>query len=119
MFSASFLPICVLTKPGRFLRETTLLWCFPSVGIALSSDSWGRLADRYGHRPIVMFAMCTKPIIVVIFSLATPSVAWWILAPAFLIDSMWNAALMVATNGYMLRLAPPAQSPDVVAALTG
>ncbi|MDI6774526.1 MAG: MFS transporter [Verrucomicrobiota bacterium] len=119
MFSATFTQIYALKVLGLSIGQTVFIWCFLGFGVALSSGFWGRLVDEHGHRPIFVFAMFVKPLIIGVFLLLTPGAALWALCPAFLIDSIWNAAMMVAIDGYMLKFAPTEDRPMYVAALTG
>ena len=119
MFSAAFMQPYALKVLGLSVGQTAFVWCFLGFGVALSSGLWGRLVDDLGHRPVFIFGMYVKPLIALVFVLITPRTAMWILCPAFLIDSMWNAAMMIATNGYMLKFAPPGNRSMYVAATAG
>ena len=119
MFSAAFMQLYVLKVLRLPMWQTTLIWCFLGIGVALSSRRWGRLADRHGHRPILLFCMFVKPLILVAFLIITPRTAFCILSVAFLVDSMWNSAVMVSSNGYMLKMAPVENRSMYIAAITG
>jgi len=89
------------------------------VGVALMSSYWGELADRHGHRPILAVCMGLKSLIVLAFLVSAPKTALWILPAALLFDSIWESGLMIASNGYMLKIAPRENRSMFIAAITG
>ena len=119
MFAAAFMQVYVLKVLGLTVWQTTLIWCATGVGVALSSSFWGQLADRHGHRPILAICMGLKSLIVVTFLLSTRRTALWALPAMLLFDSIWDSGLMVASNGYMLKIAPQQNRSMFIAAITG
>ena len=119
MFAAAFMQLYVLKWLGLTVWQTTLIWCAGGVGVAMVSQGWGKLADRHGQRPILTLCVGMKAIIVVVFLLVTPASALWALPVVLFIDSVWNAGIMVATNGYMLKVAPQQNRSMFIAAITG
>jgi MFS family permease len=111
--------VYVLKVLGLTLWKTTLIWCAAGIGVAFVSSLRGRIADRYGHRPILAVCMGLKSFIVVAFLSATPKTAIWLLPAAVLFDSLWDAGLMVAANGYMLKIAPQQNRSMFIAVITG
>lgn len=118
MLAAVFMLIYTLEVLRVPLWVTALLWCLPGLGGALVAPAWGRLADRHGHRPILRVCVAFKPGIVLAFLLVTPEHACWVLAPALFFDSMLNAGIENATNGYMLKLAPRRNRSMFIAAIS-
>ncbi len=119
MFGAAFMQLHALKGLGLTVWQTTLLWCASGVGIALVSARWGKLADRYGQRPILTVCIGMKSAIVLVFLLVTPRSALWVLPITLFVDSFWNAGLMVAANGYMLKIAPQQNRSMFIAAISG
>jgi MFS family permease len=119
MFAAAFMQIYALKGLGLPVATTTLIWCASGVGIALVSSTWGKMADRHGHRPILTICIGMKSIVVLVFLLVTPTTALWLLPVTFFVDSFWNAGTMVASNGYMLKIAPQENRSMFIAAITG
>ena len=119
MFAAAFMQVYVLKILGLTVWQTTLIWCATGAGVALASPFWGRVADRHGHRPILAICMGLKSLIVVTFLLATRKTALWALPAMLLFDSVWESGLMVAANGYMLKIAPQQNRSLCIAAITG
>jgi len=119
MMAASFMQIYVLKELGLPLWQVTLIWCVYGVGNAIASPMWGRLADRHGHKPIMVVCMAFKPLAAAVFAVITKESALWVLPVFFLLDSSWNAGISVARNGYMLKIAPRENRSMFVAAITG
>ena len=119
MFSAAFMQVYVLKGLGLTVWQTTLIWCATGVGVAFASPFWGKLADKHGHRPILAICMGLKSLIVVAFLLATRRTVLWALPAMLLFDSIWDSGLMVASNGYMLKIAPQQNRSMFIAAITG
>lgn len=119
MFTASFMQLYVLQELGLSQWVTTLIWCVAGVGQAVVSAGWGRVADRHGQRPILTLCVFFKPVIVLVFLLLTKDNVYWLLPLAFGLDSMLNAGNSVASNGYMMKIAPRANRPMFMAAIMG
>lgn len=119
MFGAAFQQIYVLESLGLSVSRTTLIWCMAGTGGVLSAKAWGRLVDRHGGRPVMVLCVSMKSLIVLIFMLITRESATLVLSVAFFFDSMLNAGNAIASNGYMLRLAPRENRSAFIAAITG
>jgi MFS family permease len=119
MFTASFMQLYVLRELGLSQWATTLIWCVAGIGQAVASSGWGRVADRHGQRPILNLCVLFKPSIVLVFLLLTKDNVLWLLPLGFALDSMLNAGNAVATNGYMMKIAPRANRPMFMAAIIG
>jgi MFS family permease len=119
MFAAAFMlpyTLKVLKIPKDL---ATLIWCTAGIGVALSSRKWGQIADRHGQKPVLAFCTYFKSLIALVFLLVTPTTAVWVLPIAFIFDGAWNSGNMVATNGYMMKVAPRENRSMFIAALTG
>ncbi len=119
MFAAAFMQLYVLKVLDLSPWKTTLIWCVQGLGMAAASGMWGRLADRFGHRPVLKTCVTLKPMIAVVFLLLTPDNVIWLLPLAFFPDGVLNAGNALATNGYMLSLAPRRNRSMFIAAITG
>ncbi len=119
MFAASFMLLYVLKEIGLAPWITALIWCGQGTGMALASRMWGRLADRYGNRPVLRTCVTFKPMIIIVFLLLTPQNALWLLPLALVPDGMLNAGNTLAINGYMLSIAPRVNRSMFIAAITG
>jgi len=119
MFAASFMLLYVLKVIELAAWKTSLIWCVQGVGMAIASSMWGRLADRYGNKPVLKICVTLKPMIVIVFLLLTPANVIWLLPLVFLIDGMLNSGNTLAINGYMLSIAPRRNRSMFIAAITG
>lgn len=117
--AAVFMQIYTLQVLRVPLWLTALVWCAPSLGIALISPLWGRLNDRFGSRPVLRVCVALKPLIVLVFLLVTPELAVPVLAVALFLDSLLNAGIELSTNSYMLRMAPRENRPMFIAMTSG
>jgi len=106
MTAAAFMQVYALETLKLPLGAATLIWCVPGIGHALASRFWGRIADRFGQRPVMVICTFFKPLIVVVFLMATPSTAFWLLPMAFALDGVWNAGTFIGANGYSMKIAP-------------
>jgi MFS family permease len=105
---AAFMLVYTLEVLEVPLWKTALLWSLPSFGYALVAPLWGRLADRFGHRPVLRLCVALKPGIALAYLLVTPATALPVLGVAMFLDSMLNAGIEIASNGYVLKMAPRA-----------
>ncbi|MBN1558042.1 MAG: MFS transporter [Lentisphaerae bacterium] len=119
MFAAAFMQVYALKGLGLSVWQTTLIWCAAGVGMAFAAPFWGRHADRHGHRPILAVCLALKSLIILTFFLATPGTAMWVLPVMLLFDSIWTSGMLVASNGYLLKIAPQQNRSMFIAAITG
>lgn len=119
MFTAAFMQLYVLKVLGLTVWQTTLIWCVPGAVSAFTARYWGKIADKHGHKPVLAICMFFKPVVVFAFFLISSSSALWILPVVFLIDGVWNAGNAVASNGYMMKIAPRQNRSMFIAAILG
>ncbi len=119
MLAAAFMQVYVLKELQLGVWRTIMIWTVGAVGGALTAQVWGRLADKHGNRPIIVLCITLKSMIVVVFLLITRQTATVALSIAFLFDGVLNAGVQIATNGYMLKLAPRENRSAFIAAITG
>jgi len=119
MFAAGFMQPFTLKILGMPVWLATLVWCVSGIGNALSARFWGRLADTHGHRPVLILCVLFKPWVALALFLVSPRWAPMILPGIFLVDGVWNAGLMVANNGYMMKIAPKQNRSMFMASILG
>jgi len=88
------------------LAHVMLIPALIAMGLTLTGKMWGRLADRHGHRPILTACLAFKPLFPLAMLTITARSAYWILPILLPFDGMLNAGLVVAQNGYMMKMAP-------------
>jgi len=120
MVGAPFISLFLLAEVGMSLSRLLLLWVFCWVGGAACSARIGGLAERYGHRPILIIctAMKSANMLALIFVPNDPEFAFYVLVPVFILDSILNAGFVVATNGFMLTKSPSGNRTMFIAAGT-
>ncbi len=119
MFAASFMQLYVLKILAVPLWKATLIWCLGGIANGFAARFWGRMADRHGHKPVMLLCDLCKPFIVIALFLVTPELAVPVLAVAFFLDGIWNAGNDIAGNGYMLKIAPRENRSMFIAAIAG
>ncbi|MBI1314966.1 MFS transporter [bacterium] len=120
MVGAPFISLFLLAEVGMPLSRLLLLWMFCWVGGAVCSARIGRLAERFGHRPILILCTLMKSsnMLALILTPNDPEIAFWMLIPVFILDSILNAGFVVATNGFMLTKSPSGNRTMFIAAGT-
>jgi MFS family permease len=120
MVGAPFISLFLLAEVGMPLSRLLLLWMFCWVGGAICSARIGSLAERFGHRPILILCTLLKSsnMLALILTPNDPEFAFWILIPVFILDSILNAGFVVATNGFMLTRSPAGNRTMFIAAGT-
>ena len=105
-FGGAFMQLYVLDCLGVPLWIAVFIWWTFGIGSAASSGFWGRMIDRHGSRPVMIVCTVLKPMSPLVFMLMTRGLAPIVLPVFFLLDSCLNSGWMLATNGFMLRVAP-------------
>jgi len=101
------------------LANVLIIMSLQLIGPIMTGRMWGRLADRHGHRPVLMVCVALKPIFPLAFLLITTGTVYWILSAALLIDGILNAGLGVAENGFSIKMAPRENRSMFFAAVRG
>jgi MFS family permease len=118
-FFVPFTQLYLLKKLGLSAWQATVLYCLYGIANLPTARLWGRLADRYGNRPVLTVCVWAKSLVVITFLLVTPALAIPVLAITFFFDGMLNSGFAIATNGYMFKMAPPSERSMFLAAITG
>ena len=117
MLGAAFMLLYVIKVLELPLWQVMIMWWVPGIGSAATSDLWGRLIDRHGSRPILVLCTALKPLAPLMFFVITRETAFWGLGLFFVVDSALNMGAQLATNGFMLRMAPRENRGMFVAAI--
>jgi MFS family permease len=120
MTGAPFISLFLLEYVGLDLLHVMLLWATSWVGGALTAGWLGRLADRCGHRPLLVLSIGFKSslMIVLVCIPANPRLAFWLLIPAFMVDAFLNAGITIAQHGFLLSYSPAKNRAMYIAAGT-
>lgn len=102
------------------LYQVLLLWTFSWIGGAMFSHTLGRWSDRYGARPVLVLCVAFKSVNMIALLLIppTPVLAFWTLAPIFMLDQVLNAGILIANNGFMIKHSPSQNRTMYIAAST-
>ena len=121
MVGAPFISMYLLEHVGMDLFHVLLLWTFAWVGGAVLSNHLGHLAERFGHRPVLVLCTTFKSInmIGLLACPADPTIAFYVLSPIFMIDAFLNAGIAIANNGFMIKNSPRENRTMFIAAGVG
>ncbi len=120
MLGAPFISLYLLEVIGLSIGQVLLLWTFSWAGGAILSRRLGSVAEVYGNRPVLVGCIWLKSINMIGLLLipANPTIALLILIPVFMADSVLNAGIAIATNGFLLKNSPAANRTMYIAAGT-
>ncbi len=120
MVGAPFISMYMLEHLGLSLFSVLLLWSFSWGGGAIFSRGMGRLAERFGQRPVLVLCTAFKPLnmLGLLACPQDPTTAFAILVPVFTIDAVLNAGINIGSNGFMLKHTPQENRAMFVAAGT-
>ncbi len=121
MVGAPFISMYLLEHVGMDLFHVLLLWTISWVGGAVLSNQLGQWADRFGQRPVLILCTAFKSINMIGLLVCPPdaTIAFFVLAPIFMIDAFLNAGITIATNGFMIKNSPRESRTMFIAAGTG
>lgn len=108
MAGAPFISLYLMEDVGMDLFRVLLLWTISWVGGAMFSRTLGRWADRYGTRPVLVICVASKSanMLALLLTPHNPDIAFWVLAPFFMLDAAQNAGILIANNGFMIKYSP-------------
>jgi MFS family permease len=117
MLAAPFFRVFLLKEIGLGVHLVVLLFTVHSVGGTFFARSFGRVADRLGHRPVIVLCSALKSLIAIAMAAIQPG--WWvlILVPVMLFDNMLNTGLQASRTGFMLKQSPAQNRAMFVAAV--
>lgn len=108
MVGAPFIGIYLLDYVGMSLFSVLMLWAISWVGGALVSGPLGEIAERFGHRPLLIACTALKTVnmLALLCTPANPTWAFWFLVPVLMMDAQLNAGINIANQGFMLKYSP-------------
>ena len=108
MAGAPFISLYLLAEVGMQLYHVLMLWTISWVGGAMLSRTLGRWSDKYGSQPVLVMCVALKSsnMLALLLAPARPEIAFWILAPIFMLDAALNAGILIANNGFMIKNSP-------------
>ena len=108
MAGAPFISLYLLSEVGMNLFHVLLLWTISWIGGALLSRTLGHWADSHGSQPVLVMCVALKSsnMLALLMIPRSPTIAFWILAPSFMLDAVLNAGILIANNGFMIKNSP-------------
>jgi MFS family permease len=110
MIGAPFIGVYLLEQVGLSLFAVLMLWAVSWLGGAMVSGRVGEIAERFGHRPLLIGCTALKSLnmLALLCIPANPTWAFWFLVPVLMMDAQLNAGINIAHQGYMLKYSPSA-----------
>ncbi|HTN76335.1 MAG TPA: MFS transporter [Pirellulaceae bacterium] len=120
MIGSPFISMYMLEEVGLSLFGVLQLWSAAWAGGAIFSRGMGRLAERFGQRPVLVLCTAFKPLnmLSLLICPSDPTLAFWFLVPMFMVDAVLNAGINIGSNGFMLKQSPSENRAMFVAAGT-
>lgn len=120
MVGAPFITLYMLAGLRMSLFHVLMLWTLSWAGGAVLSRRFGWLAESFGNRPVLILCTALKStnMIALLLVPAEPVIAFWILAPVFMLDALLNAGIAIANNGFLLKNSPAENRTMYIAAGT-
>jgi hypothetical protein len=108
MAGAPFISLYLLAVIGMDLYHVLLLWTISWIGGAMLSRTLGRWADAHGSQPVLVMCVAFKSsnMLALLLVPQSPTIAFWILTPCFMLDAVLNAGILIANNGFMIKNSP-------------
>lgn len=106
-FFGPFYPVFMLEQLDCSLGKVSFLVALTSVGGALSYPAWGVLADRFGNKPVMLFAMIAWQLSNFTWCFLTPANSW-LLYGMWAFGGIMNAGFTLSLFNIQLKIIPPA-----------
>jgi predicted MFS family arabinose efflux permease len=117
MLGAPFFRLFLLKEIGLGVYGVVLLFTVHSVGGTFFARSFGRVADRMGHRPVIVLCSALKSLIVLAMAAVQPGWPVLLMLPVMLFDNMLNTGVQASRTGFMLKQSPAQNRAMFVAAV--
>lgn len=91
---------------GLSVQNVSLIVILAAVGGALSYPGWGKLADRFGNKPVMLYCMILWQVQNFLWCFLTPSNAW-LLYGMWVFGGVMGAGFTLTLFNIQLKLIPP------------
>jgi MFS family permease len=102
-----FYPVFMIEQLGLSLRDVSFFIVLTSIGGAASYPGWGALADRFGNKPVMLFAIIAWQLQYAVWPFLTRENAW-LLYGLWTFAGIMNAGFTLCLFNIQLKLIPPA-----------
>ena len=106
-FFGPFYPVFMMEQLGRSAGNVSFFIALTSVGGALSYQAWGALGNRFGNKPVMLFAMIAWQVSNFSWAFLTPRNSW-LLYGMYVFGGIMNAGFTLSLFNIQLKLIPPA-----------
>lgn len=107
IIAAPFVSAYQLRDLGAPFLGVAIVGAVPILIVVLTSSFWGRMVDRYGCRPVLVFsAAIAAPTPLVWIWVDKPEAIYYLLAPVFVIGGLAGSGVMVALSALIFNAAP-------------
>ena len=121
-FAAPFFIVYMLEALRLSYTQVASFTTLSTIAHLVTIRGWGRLADRYGHRPVMFVSGVLVVPVPLLWLFVAPGNVNWLCAGVHLLGGAAWAGHSLAASNLLLRLAPRAHNAtyfSVYAALTG
>lgn len=121
-FAAPFFTVYMLEALRLSYTQVAFLATLSTVAHLVTIRGWGRLADRFGNRPVMTVTASLAAPVPLVWFLVTPENADWLTPVVHLLGGAAWAGYGLASSNLLLRLAPRAHNAvyfSMFGALTG
>lgn len=88
------------------VRDVSYLVILSSVGGAVSAPAWGKLGDRFGNKPVMLFCMIAWQVQNFLWCALTPNNSW-LLYCMWLYGGIVSAGFVLSLFNLQLKIIPP------------
>jgi MFS family permease len=108
-FSSPFGPVFCFEELGLGPDDFALLTALSTASAVAGWTFWGRIADRSGNIPVLVFGMLLWESSNVLWAVLNPGNSW-LLYPMFLWGGFFSVAFFLSSFNLLLNLVPPKNS---------
>ena len=108
-----FYAVFMYKQLGLSVGVVMWLTVFTSVGGVLSYPAWGKLAHRFGNKPVIFFAMVTWQVQNFLWCFLTPDNAWLLYA-MWIFGGVMSAGVLLGMFNILLKLIPPSAKTSAI-----
>ncbi len=119
--ASSYFPVYLLKTLNWSFSSLALLMIGSSIITLLTQPLWGRIVDRFGHKPVIKTTVIGLLPLPILYIIATPALSWPIWLDIFFTGMFWSGFNLVMFNMVIYSL-PQQGRPAflaVYAAMTG
>lgn len=106
-FFGAFYPVFMYQHLGLSIKGVSFMLILTGIGSAVSYPGWGRLADRFGNKPVMIVCLIAWQLQYAAWIFLTPENAW-LLYGLWTFGGLVSAGFVLGLFNIQLKLIPPA-----------